>query len=89
MNRSPLRSGSLLAHCDPPGQGSGVPFGGMLVQPSAAQVDCNAASTNPPKPSIVPFTHITRSVARVLLCWSWELYSPYLLLFIVAKVPLV
>lgn len=63
--------------------------GAIWRDASAAHNVHNAASTSPPKPSIVPFTHITRSVARVLLCWSWQLYSPYLLLIIVARVPLV
>lgn len=60
----------------------------MLAQPSAAQVVHNAASTRPPKLCIVPSTHITRSVAQVLLCWPWELYSSYLLFIIVSKVHL-
>lgn len=88
-NRSPLWSGSLLSRSDLPGQGSEAPFREMLVQSSGAQVAHNTAFAIPSKPCIVPSTHISKSVAWVLLCLPWELYSPYLLFIIVSKVHLV
>lgn len=50
-----------------PGQGSGTPFRGMLVQPSAAPPAHHTAFESPPEPCTAACTHGIRSIAPALL----------------------